>query len=239
MPTNKRRKRYTRAKPGVATSHAPCGSGRKYKKCHGALSGTVPVPKEIVAAVRAHEAREAVRRDQQGEGRPIISAEVAGHRVVAVGDTLHFAQNQKTFIDFLDTYMGSVLGRDGWGTRELEKPLNDRHPILQWYDAVCRHKKQHAVQPEGEIQSTPVTGLMSAYYGLAYNLYLLKHNAELQAFLIRRLKRAKDFHGAYYETFVAAWFILAGFELALENEEDSTRTHTEFTASRGGAAVTP
>ena len=36
------------------------------------------------------------------------------------------------------------------------------------------------------------------------------------------------------KTFVAAWFILAGFELAIENEQDSTRTHAEFIATKGG-----
>ena len=38
----------------------------------------------------------------------------------------------------------------------------------------------------------------------------------------------------YYETFVAAWFILAGFDLTIENEQDSTSTHVEFVATRHG-----
>ena len=105
---------------------------------------------------------------------------------------------------------------------------------MQWYDALCAYQRKHASRPIGDIQTSPITGLVSAYYGLAYNLYLLQHNAELQAYLIRRLKHGVSFYPAYYETFVAAWFILAGFELAIENEQDSTQTHAEFIATKGG-----
>ena len=152
---------------------------------------------------------------------------------MAVGDTIHFAKGQKTFVDFLGRYVAGVLG-ERWGNDEIKKPLGDRHQILQWYDALCAQQRKYASRPEGEIQTMPLTGLMSAYYGLAYNLYLLQHNAELQSLLIRRLKRAGSFYAAYYETFVAAWFILAGYNLAIENEQDPTSSHVEFVATRHG-----
>jgi hypothetical protein len=73
------------------------------------------------------------------------------------------------------------------------------------------------------------------YLGLAYSLYLLKHNVELQARLIKRLKNAAQFQGAYYELIVANCLIRAGFELALENEQDESKKHCEFSAiSRTG-----
>lgn len=231
MSSSKRKRRAGRVRPG-RNEPCPCGSGRKYKKCHGALKQIMPSAREIHATLEEHAAKEALRRHQQGEGKPIISAVVAGHRVVAVGDRVYFGQNQKTFIDFLDNYIGSVLGVE-WGSEELKKPLLHRHQILQWHHAVCSHKKRHASQTTGEIQSAPFTGLMKAYYGLVYNLYLLQHNADLQALLVRRLKHRDSFYAAYYETFVAAWFILAGFELAIEDESDPTRTHAEFIATRG------
>jgi hypothetical protein len=49
--------------------------------------------------------------------------------------------------------------------------------------------------------------------------------------LIKRLKNRDQFNGAYYETFVAATLIKAGFNLELENEEDVLSTHCEFTAT--------
>ena len=219
MSNNKRRQRARTARLG-RNDPCPCGSGRKYKRCHGRAQAGSAEPEASRAALDAHHAKETLRRHQQGEGKPIISTEFAGHRVVAVGNKLYAAKGQKTFVDFLDNYLRMVLG-GSWGNAEIRKPLEDRHQIMQWYDAVCAQQRRYASRPEGEIQASPLTGLMSAYYGLAYNLYLLQHSAELQAYLVARLKHAHSFYAAYYETFVAAWFILAGFELAIENERDS------------------
>jgi hypothetical protein len=213
----------------------PCGSGLKYKKCHGQLSAkpVSPVPEHIKAMIESHKANEARRQSQQGKGRPIISAEFQGYRFTAVGNRLHYAKTHKTFIDFLGDYIRSVLDPK-WGNSEIGKPLEERHQILQWYDAICALQKETMKKPKGEIQDMPMNGLVAAYYSLAYNLYLLQHNAELQKYLIRRLKQHDSFYAAYYETYVAAWFILAGFVLRLEDEQDSTRTHPEFVATRDG-----
>ena len=180
-----------------------------------------------------HEAKEARRQSQQGQGKPIISTESHGYRFTAVGKRLYYAKTHRTFIDFLGDYIRSVLGPE-WGNSEIAKPLEDRHQILKWYNAICALQRSTMTKPQGEIQDMPMNGLVAAYYGLAYNLYLLQHNAELQAYLIRRLRQHDFFYGAYYETYVAAWFILAGFRLRLEDEQDSTRTHPEFIATRAG-----
>ena len=213
----------------------PCGSGVKYKKCHGWLSAKPfgATPEQIEAMVMSREATESRRQSQQGKGNPIISAEFQGCRFTAVGNQLHYSKSHKTFIDFLGDYIRSVLDPK-WGNAEIAKPLKDRHQILQWYDAICALQKANMKGPKGEIQEMPMNGLVAAYYGLAYNLYLLQHNAELQEYLIRRLKQPDSFYAAYYETCVAAWFILAGFILRMEDEQDSTRSHPEFIATRDG-----
>jgi hypothetical protein len=100
---------------------------------------------------------------------------------------------------------------------------------MRWYDAVC-HYQQRTIREPGKVHTAPMTGATAAYFGLAYSLYLLAHNVALQEKLIARLKNPDQFQGAYYETLVAAWFILAGFELRLEDESDSTDSHCEFTA---------
>src|SRR2546426_11959822 len=88
----------------------------------------------------------------------------------------------------------------------------------------------HAGHP-GELFSPPVTGAVSAYNRLAYNLYLIAHNGkDIQTRLLARLKSKDNFQGAYYETQVAAWLIRAGFELEFEDEQDTSTTHCEFTA---------
>ena len=152
----------------------PCGSGVKYKKCHGRLSmkkfGDTP------GQIKAKEAR---RQSQQGQGKQIISAEFQDFRFTAVGNQLHYAKTHKTFIDFLGDYIRSVLNPE-WGNSEIAKPLEARHQILKWYDAVCTHQRTNMRKPKGEIQGIPINGLTAAYYGLAYNLYLLQQNVELQ-----------------------------------------------------------
>ena len=127
-------------------------------------------------------------------------------------------------------YIKIMLG-EAWGTSELKKPEAERHPILLWYGLVCRYQREHAPEMAGTIKTAPMTGAVDAYLGLAYNLYLLAHNAELQDRLIKRLKDHANFLGAYYETYVAAAFIKAGFDLAFEDESDPSQSHCEFVAT--------
>ncbi len=165
----------------------------------------------------------------QGKGRPIISTEFKGHRFVAAGNKLHYspAEKTQTFVDFLGNHNRTLLTSE-WGNAEIAKPFEERHPVMQWYDGLCRLQQKH--YKSGQVFETPGVGLVIAYNSLAYNLYLLAHNAEVLNHLLARIKNKESFYAAYYETYVAAWFILAGFRLSLENEEDSSTTHCEFTA---------
>ncbi len=217
-----------------------CGSGRKFKFCHGGVQHTLPVllthdkiEKEIVEQGRRHfekhKAQELQRQKQQGLGRAIISIEHKGYRFVAVGNKLHYGK-WKTFSDFLGNYIKQTLGGE-WGNAEIAKPLAERHPLMQWYDKICRLQAAHAKEP-GALFSMPMTGAVSAYNRLAYNLYLIAHNGkDIQTRLIARLKNKENFQGAFFETQVAAWLIKAGFELEYENETDGLTTHCEFTAT--------
>jgi len=175
------------------------------------------------------EATRKQQEKQQGLGRPIISLNHMGYRMVAVGSSIHYSKKWKTFHDFLLDYIKIAMGEE-WGTQEIKKDIDKRHPILQWYDLICRYQRETIREP-GKVSEAPMTGALQAYLGLAYNLYLLAHNLELQTRLIKRLKNPDQFNGAYYETYVAATFIKAGFNLELENEEDVSTSHCEFTAT--------
>jgi hypothetical protein len=207
----------------------PCGSGKKYKRCHG-NSLASPISAERIAEIsRALQAQTLQRERQQGLGKPIISAEFNGTRFVAIKGRLSYSPNWKTFPDFLSDYIKTVFGAE-WGNAELKKPFPDRHLLLRWYHHVCLHQRQFIKTP-GEVYSAPITGAVAAYLGLAYDLYALDHNAELQDLLVARLKNRDGFPGARYEAFVAATMIRAGFDLAFENERDGSSTHCEFTAT--------
>jgi SEC-C motif len=219
----------------------PCGSGLKFKRCHYSPRFELPflveqarVEKRIEEQAREllekHKAEEVQRQRQQGLGRPIISTEFQGYRFVAVRNRLYYSEKWKTFTDFLGAYIKTRLGCD-WGNAELKKPLEQRHPILQWYHHVCLLQQKY-IQLPGEVRSAPRTGAVAAYLGLAYNLYLIDHNVkDIGSRLIERLKNPVSFQGALYETRVAAALINAGFELEYENEDDRSTTHCEFTAT--------
>jgi hypothetical protein len=210
-----------------------CGSGKKYKKCHY-LMGSDPEPRfthEDAQQFQLMEAKEHQRKQQQGLGKGIISADFKGHKFVAVGNELHYSPNWKTFPDFLDSHIKNALDVD-WGKAEFAKDHKDMHPIIQWYDIWVRTRLKGSTAVEG-VFSTQHTGASMSYFVLAHSLYLIRHNAGVQTELIRRLKLAdrSNFHGALYEISVASYFIKAGYDLEFENELDGEKTHCEFTAT--------
>ncbi len=218
----------------------PCGSGKKFKKCHDNIRFELPfliqqaridkrIMEEAERVLEQQQAKEIQRQAQQGLGRPIISILFQGYRFVAVGGRLHYGK-WKTFQDFLGDYIKRTLG-EAWGNAELQKPFEERHPVLKWYHHVCTHQRKYMTTP-GVVYSAPLTGAVSAYSRLAYNLYLIAHNGkDIQTKLLSRLRIIDQFPGAFFETQVAAWMIKAGFELEFENETDGLTTHCEFTAT--------
>ena len=211
----------------------PCGSGKKYKKCHGDIEHMDRIARVMAAVpgVRArHDAKEHQRVEQQGLGKPIIAARMEnGYQFVAVKNRLLYSKSWKTFHDFLSDYLKSAIGSE-WGNAELKKPFSQRHPILIWYHKLCEQQRLFVKQP-GKVSGARMTGAVAAYMHLAYDLYALEHNAELQAKLIKRLHNKDQFAGALYEVQVAATLVRAGFTLAFENEDDRSTSHCEFTAT--------
>ena len=212
----------------------PCGSGKKYKHCHGNPLNEQhplearPLRPHMQAMFREMQAVEKRRTDAQGHGRPMISTDFKDHKVVAVGNTVHFSRKWVYFPDFLMDFIKDKLGKD-WGNAEIKKPFEERHPLMQWYHLLCEFQAKLARDTNGHMNAE-ANGLANCYLGLAYNLYLLEHNAELQERFIERLKRPNLFQGAYYELIVASCMIRAGFELELEDEADQTQKHCEFSA---------
>lgn len=212
----------------------PCGSGKKFKKCCGGISKSSdkrplgPTEVDIKHIIEKHRAAERIREDQQGLGRPIISQKIQDQQLVAVGNRLYYSPKWKTFPDFLGDYIKQILGAE-WGNAEIAKSFNERHPILQWYEVFCSYQKG-SIKTPGEVHSAALNGIVACYLGLAYSLYLLNHNVELQNRLVHRLKNPSTFQGAYYELIVANTLIRAGFTLTLEDETDGASKHCEFAA---------
>jgi hypothetical protein len=148
-----------------------------------------------------------------------------------VGSQLHWAKEEKwkTFPDFLLDYIKTTLGRD-WGKAELKKPLEERHQILKWYDAMCRFQQKQTKGEDGIYEAIP-NGAFAAFLSLAYDLYILRHHKALQEDIIRRLKHPDQFQGVRYELFATATCIRASFKIEFENERDGSKKHPEFIAT--------
>jgi len=126
-------------------------------------------------------------------------------------------------------FIKSMLGED-WGNAELSKPIDKRHEIMKWYDAVCRFQKKQVKGMNGLFGAVP-NGPMLSYLLLSYDLYTLCHHDALQDSLMSRLRNPDQFQGARHELFAAATCIRAGFKIQYENEADRTRKHPEFIAT--------
>ncbi len=217
-------------KPG-RNDPCPCGSGRKFKQCHGSI-GNLDSPRmressrmgqELQTIFASREAQEFQRREQQGLGKPIISTQVQDHRFVAVDGSIHFSTKWSTFHDFLNDYPKIVLGQDWWMS-EISKPLEERHRILIWATRSYERRKAYMEQ-KGHGFAQPMTGAIAAYMRFAYDLYGLKHTGKVQKLLIDRIKCPNNFPGALYEVHVAAALLRAGFDLEHEDENDRRSTH--------------
>ena len=226
------------SKPG-RNQPCPCGSGKKYKRCHGSYAVTDSLPPEIRAGIdqRIREVTALRRRceQQQGLGRSIVATKKGDKQIVVVGHRMLCSANWRTFHDFLRDFLFNHLGHE-WVARERAKPAADRHRIVRWYDQAIESFGTTAPTNTG-IYIAPMTGAVRAFINLAYNIYLIAHHTgstgdKIVKSYIGRLKsaRADDFSGALFETYAAAAFLKAGFQLEFENERDGLTSHVEFVA---------
>ena len=121
----------------------------------------------------------------------MVSLRAFDRQMVAVGDTIYHSTNWKTFPDFLVDYVKAVLD-PAWCGAEMAKPLTERHPIMRWGEALTDYQKV-TIKERGKVASAPMTGVVACFLGMAYDLYLLKHNVELQTRLVKRLKDPPNF----------------------------------------------
>ena len=187
---------------------------------------------EIRRTFRDAEKKETLRKKKYGNVKSIIHTDAAGRKFVAVGNALYHSDNWVTFIDFLCDYIIYVFGKE-WFDSEVAKAEGEQHPVMQWRRSFYRfHEKQE--KGIDELYSATPTGPMKAYFTLAYDLYLVRHNSELQELHISRLKDLDQFQGARYELFATTSMIRAGYNIEIEDEQDGASKHVEFIAVHNG-----
>jgi SEC-C motif-containing protein len=234
----------------------PCGSGKKYKKCHGsslnslsapqtrtpgARQFSIPelpkdtVPQEILlkmtGRIQEHDRQEQERARRYGLVRPEIAADFNGYKFVAIGGTLLYmpADRCRFLTDVLLAYVPTLFGKE-WFDQEIANTPEQRHPVMQWRIDGINYMNAQPRLPDGSYGAIP-TGPLLAYITFAYDLYVVAHNARLDSMLVDRLKQKDQFQGARHELFAEATCLRAGFKIEHENERDRSRRHAEFTAT--------
>lgn len=149
-----------------------------------------------------------------------------GFRLAAVGKKLLWAKNWKVFPDFLNQYLHGLLTR-AWGESQVALPCEEQHPIVQWRTIWTTAQQAQTRNSEGLY--TADSGAAVAWYRLAYDLYLLEHNAHLQKRLLKRLRQPSQFQGARFEAAVAAVMLAAGYDLNFADDKLPGK-HPEFVA---------
>src|SRR5581483_2877613 len=82
----------------------------------------------------------------------------------------------------------------------------------------------------GHFAEMTMNAELYAFIAFAYDVFTVADNALVQASLLDRIRRVDHYQGARYELLAAASMLRAGFNIAFEDEGDSSRSHCEFAA---------
>lgn len=220
-----------------------CGSGLQYRHCHGKAAPSktgglqfkeIPaseIPFEVLEQLRGKQRKRTEFEAMHGHGRPIVSLDFNDLKVVVSGNEINYSPIDKTkfFPDFLNGYLKRLLTPE-WHKEQLVAPPEKQHQLWKWYVSLCNYQQTLKPDPDGSYRQEP-TGAMLCWNRLAYDLFLVKHNASLQKTLLERLKDSSRFQAARFELCAAACMVVAGYKIAFENESDNKRKHPEFIAT--------
>ncbi len=204
-----------------------CGSGVRYDKCHYRRD------RAAQGAIRIFREKEKVREifiSEHGHIRKPQVMKMGDRHIVAIGNQIFRQANPGpyNFVNAILDYALLVFG-DEFLEKEEGKPFEDRHPAIQWLHKYVEHHEKTRARKDAKIEDFQI-GAGAAWTRLAYDLYTIRDNAELQETMVRRLRNIDTFQAARHELWVSALFVAAGFEINFENEADNSKRHPEFIA---------
>lgn len=215
----------------------PCGSGKKFKKCHLAMP-MVPLvrPVEQPPPISPNILREVLRLRTEGERhravygdiRPVIHTDYAGNRFVTVRNRLYYSKKWRFFTDFLFEYGLTRFGQEWFEAQKSTAPT-EQHPLFLLRKQAFEFMYKQTPRPDGTFNARP-SGSMAACNNFYYDLYTVDDNSLLDDDLLERLKHRDQFQGALHELFAEATCLRGGFTVVRENERDPKRRHVEFMA---------
>jgi hypothetical protein len=210
-----------------------CGSGLKFKRCHGAIALRPAIPDErrdtVFRAIAEQQRSGKNWVAHAGRVPPPVSIQVDELRLVLGAGMQIWMPFNHPFDPYLEEFMKLRMGAK-WGTEEIARPWQSRHPLLQWYEAFCREHNANLLG-NGQASTWEASGFGSAYLWTAWDLWTLAQVGSLPDEKVARLKIKRQFQGTRYELYVAAAFARAGFHVDWIDETDPTRKHSDFVAT--------
>lgn len=161
--------------------------------------------------------------------RKPISINFKGKKFRAVGSRLYVGLPTQTFHEFCIQIAATDFG-GGWYQKERFEPEEKRHIVANWYISYCDFTKKRSAKSRkmNGVWSVLPSGDVWSLITLGYDLYSLRHNAEVPEELIIRLKDRDSFQGGRYELAVAAIFARLDFDIVYMH--DKSTKHWEFNA---------
>jgi hypothetical protein len=230
-------------KPSKNTK-CPCGSGKKFKKCCGSNAWTLganrkiaitqPPPAVVAEAMRKFKEqteKHAKFQEKYGHARVPVVAPLGDKWFVAVGNSIYKQTQDEpyTFLHVIHDHALLLLGHDFLNIEE-SKDLGLRHPAVQWMNLYVEHQNKTFKMELSDPRRMQI-GSGAAWFRLAYDLFTIGDNAKLEERMIRRLRDQKTFQAARHELKIAALCVVAGFDIAFEDEENNSSKHPEFIAT--------
>ena len=173
-----------------------------------------------------------LRQRSEGYGRPIISLEFKGYRLVAVGKRIAWSKDWHVFPDFLMYNLKDKFGQ-AWGERESKRSPRV-HPLFVWMDEMRDDQMRHRAAGGGSLIGSSGGG-PTAFFRLAYAIYLMEHHDKIPPRFMKRLRNPATFAPAAYEALVGAAYAMGGYEIrSTETPERREVPRPEFTATLQG-----
>jgi hypothetical protein len=216
----------------------PCGSGKKFKKCHGSTDPsltrvgrwTVQRIEDATPEVQAWARKQRKQSIASSFSGPApIKLDHQGYTFRAIGNRLYYRESHRTYVDFLLELIKFAFG-EKWHKAQVKLPELERHIVMQWMGSWFRTcsaiRPKNA--PEKAVFRADPTGDAQALLTLADDLYRLQLAGSLNSRLMRRLRNPTEFQGARYEIQVASIFLRSGF--GIEWTTNKGERHCEFYA---------
>ncbi len=227
----------------------PCGSGKKYKKCHLFSNTPLLIPK--ITKIEPTPETERLRLEiekQQVERRKklqrlgifidfVIPTQFRGKKVWALGSRLYpYQKENETFHEFIVHVLKLELGREWWDA-QLILPEKDRHFIFTCFVKHYEWRDKNAIEANkyGKLWRAKPDGYSRALISLAFDVCSLIHAVHLPDVFLNKLRKYEAYQSVRYEIAIAALFARMGYKIKFLDEElagqKNQPRHAEFIAT--------